>query len=427
MPFDIDGDGFIDILANSNDNFNLVWYRNTNGQGDFEESQTLNNVPTAYLRIIHQDIDSDGDKDLLFLENNPNRIQWMENLDGNGNFGIPQLIFERIDDYVNDISLMDINNDGHFDLLMTYQDFFTHSIVWRENINGIGTFENEIVIIGETENITFPTLADINNDGLIDFVTAHEENFAAKLVWYENLGDSTFSQENAIFQYQYSASDWTSVYGIQMADINTDGIEDIAYSTVNDDIGSYFYWIPGNNTGTSFEEPILIPNITFGNLAYDMDNDGDVDMLRNLRQIDEIRWKVNNGEGIFSDDILITTQVDFPIFSAMADLNGDGFLDLISASIGDDKIAWYPSSGIFGIEDNSLNTIQAVPNPTNGIVSLISEAQIKKVIVNDMLGRQLNNVYKEETIDLTNAPIGIYLVAITFENGRSEVLKVIKQ
>merc|ERR1712146_445914 len=79
--------------------------------------------------------------------------------------------------------------------------------------------------------------------------------------------------------------------------------------------------------------------------AADLDGDGDLDILSASLHDDEIAWYRNNGAGTFSDQIIISTDADAAFSAYAADLDGDGDLDILSASLNDDKIAWYRNNG----------------------------------------------------------------------------------
>ena len=55
---------------------------------------------------------------------------------------------------------------------------------------------------------------------------------------------------------------------------------------------------------------------------------------------------------LFSDkQMVVTTKANYAMSVVVGDLNGDGWLDLASASEGDNKIAWYKNTdgkGTFG-------------------------------------------------------------------------------
>ena len=55
----------------------------------------------------------------------------------------------------------------------------------------------------------------------------------------------------------------------------------------------------------------------------------------------KIAWYANDGKGQFGPQQVITTEAGGAMCVYAADLDGDGDLDVLSASYRDDKIAWY--------------------------------------------------------------------------------------
>ena len=79
--------------------------------------------------------------------------------------------------------------------------------------------------------------------------------------------------------------------------------------------------------------------------AADLDGDGDADVLSASFGDDKIAWYENLGGGTFSGQRVITADADGAASVFAADLDGDGDADALSASNGDDKIAWYENLG----------------------------------------------------------------------------------
>lgn len=84
--------------------------------------------------------------------------------------------------------------------------------------------------------------------------------------------------------------------------------------------------------------------------AADLDNDGDLDVLSASDLDGKIAWYENKGQGMFSNQRLITTNVKGVSSVYVADLDNDGDMDVVFASytdgkIGEDKIGWYANMG----------------------------------------------------------------------------------
>ena len=85
-----------------------------------------------------------------------------------------------------------------------------------------------------------------------------------------------------------------------------------------------------------------------GRLGYvaDMDDDGDLDIVSASEEDDTIAWYENDGGGNPSWSASdIDTNADGAYSVYVADMDGDGDLDIVSASDLDDTIAWYENDG----------------------------------------------------------------------------------
>ena len=81
--------------------------------------------------------------------------------------------------------------------------------------------------------------------------------------------------------------------------------------------------------------------------AADLDGDGDADVLSASWGDDKIAWYENSGSGVFGAQQVISTKADGARSVYAIDLDGDGDADVLSASASllDFKIAWYENLG----------------------------------------------------------------------------------
>ncbi|MEZ6124281.1 MAG: VCBS repeat-containing protein [Planctomycetaceae bacterium] len=77
--------------------------------------------------------------------------------------------------------------------------------------------------------------------------------------------------------------------------------------------------------------------------AADVDGDGDLDILSASSRDDTIAWYENDGNQVFTKRV-ISTAADGAYSVFAADVDGDGDLDVLSASYSDDTIAWYETT-----------------------------------------------------------------------------------
>ena len=79
---------------------------------------------------------------------------------------------------------------------------------------------------------------------------------------------------------------------------------------------------------------------------------------------------------------------------------------------------------VVGLQENKTYAIHIYPNPTTGILTL--EGIKGKFEVYNSYGK-LIEVTKSNTLDLSQAASGIYLLKATDENGRAYLLKIVKE
>ena len=99
--------------------------------------------------------------------------------------------------------------------------------------------------------------------------------------------------------------------------------------------------------------------------ATDLDGDGDADVLSASLNDNKIAWYGNLGGGSFGLQQVITTSANGAVSVYATDLDGDGDADVLSASLDDDKIAWYENlgGGAFGAQ-------QVITTSANGAYSV---------------------------------------------------------
>ena len=114
--------------------------------------------------------------------------------------------------------------------------------------------------------------------------------------------------------------------------------------------------------------------------AADFDNDGLVDVLSASVADDKIAWYRNEGGGMFSSQRVITTAADGAWSVYAADLNNDGLVDVLSASVADDKIAWYRNEGggtfssqrVISTASDGARSVYAADLDNDGLVDVLS-------------------------------------------------------
>ena len=149
------------------------------------------------------------------------------------------------------------------------------------------------------------------------------------------------------------ATDAARAYGVFAADMDGDGDMDIlSASNADNTIAWYENNGDANPTWTASD---IVTNAGFARdvHAADMDGDGDMDIVSADFGDNTIAWYENNGDAnptwTAAD---ISTSANAPHSVFVADIDGDGDMDIVSADSGDNTIAWYESAITYGQEDN---------------------------------------------------------------------------
>lgn len=280
---DVNGDGIVDFAAI--DLFaRSVTILTNNGDGTFSESNNLGHFiyPSA---LAFYDWESDGDQDLVVTDYNKNAIKLFLN-DGNGEFELTQTIeIENIKPY--GVAVADINNDSTPELLIssfnsdTSGDLFqlvnsissaktawyskqgeeyTESLVLsdqaaftldtavvdgqvlslaaelkRDQITLYSQTDNNITqqVVDTGDNPYGAAFGDIDNNGTLDVLAAYYR--PSKIRFIENTGEQKFLEAIEI------ASPAEGVTATAIADINNDGMKDLALGEFNT---NRFYYFP---------------------------------------------------------------------------------------------------------------------------------------------------------------------------------------
>ncbi len=355
---DIDGDNDVDVIATFK-NGSVVWYENKNGGNFEEESKLITNNPFSSIDILAEDFNNDGKIDIATASNYDDKIAWYQN-DGNGSF-LETRISSISAGRMFDIHLADIDGDGDLDAISA-----STTIAWYKN-NGNGFFSEQIIIWSgkgrhraevswgyeiRVDEATKVSTVDIDGDGDLDLISAFfSEN---KISWFENKGFGNFSEEKVI------ARNLGNVNFISPVDIDKDGDIDILSTSgwLPSNYDHKLVWHKNNGSGSFSAQNIFVSSIFIAPrsaIVGDIDLDGDLDILSAfLGNHPKIAWFENDGNNSFFLERIITTEIKSGQNAELADIDGDGDLDVLSASYSDNKIAWYENNGSGSFSSQNL-------------------------------------------------------------------------
>ncbi|WP_298417228.1 T9SS type A sorting domain-containing protein [uncultured Kordia sp.] len=344
LPMDFDNDGDVDLLFASEDNSNIVWFENIDGNINHSEQKVLVTTSNTPLVLRIADIDNDGDNDIICRVLGGNsKIVWFENLGDNESFNAPQTILTGINGLFQ-FYIGDVDNDGDLDIISNSRQY-DNSIYWLENIDGQANFGARQIITTNTYDSTIHPV-DIDNDGDLD-VLSITNSF---LLLYENLdGQGSFSN------YEIISNEIEDGSFVKTADLDNDGDLDIISSSKDDKKIGLFEHLDGQGNFGAQQTIAITEEINADLSIADMDGDGDLDILSVEWIQNRITWYENtDGQGDFSLAQFVNTDNTSGMAIAAVDFDNDNDLDILAASSTDDSVAWYENTdgqGGFGSQN----------------------------------------------------------------------------
>jgi hypothetical protein len=234
-----------------------------------------------------------------------------------------------------DLAVADVNGDGIPDIIVVNHDSGDLSILLGR---GDGTFEPQRRIAATTAPFAL-AVGDLNNDGFPDLAVVDSTAGPVQGVVLLNRGDGTFGPP---CPFSLPSSDPNRTNTLLIADINHDGNNDLLY---RDFLGGTVVLL-GNGDGT-FQGATRIQTRNGPGLAVaDLNGDGKLDVISTIYDTDSLVYSLGNGDGTFGpeQDLGVGSGGRAPVAVAVADFGSvladgslgppDGHPDLIVADAG---------------------------------------------------------------------------------------------
>jgi hypothetical protein len=306
--------------------------------------------------LVVADLDQDGLNDVLVADAQRNRIGWIRQT-RSGVFE-EQMIGQGVAAPAH-VAVTDLDGDGHLDVLVASlgvvapSNARTGAVVVLLN-DGTQRFTNR-VLLQDTARVSSVEAADLNGDGRLDLVVGQFGFLQGEIRWMENLGDWRFRS--------HALSDLPGAIHTPVVDLNGDGHPDVV-ALVSQDTEEVQVFLGDGRGG--FRSRVIhgSTNKDYGSSGLciaDVNQDGRPDMVYTngdgfdyatpgSRPWHGVQWLENLGDMKFA----YHRVGDFPgcYSPAVADLDGDGDLDIIASSAFNDweraeavSLMWFENDG----------------------------------------------------------------------------------
>jgi hypothetical protein len=255
----------------------------------------------------------------------------------------------------------DLDDDGDLDVLSASS--LDDKIAWYENrtIHRSAAFPAQATISTAADAARSVFAADVDGDGDLDVLSASAGD--DKIAWYENTDAAgSFGAQQVISTLANGA------FSVCSADVDGDGDWDVLSASQFD---GKIAWYENTDAAGSFGTQQVISTAASSArsvFAADVDRDGDLDVLSASAGDDKIAWYENTDRaGSFGGQQVISTAAAEARSVFAADVDGDGDPDVLSASSLDSKIAWYNTDGA-----GSFGAQQVISTAANGAWSVFA-------------------------------------------------------
>ena len=352
---DINGDGCMDVLGAAGGDGDITWWENLDGSGTSWTEYTVDGDFDGAWSVYSADVNGDGYMDILGAAMGLSDITWWENLDGSGTSWTEHIVDGDFNTACS-VCAMDVNGDGYIDVIGAAYN--GNDITWWENLDGSGTSWTEHLIEGNFFHAISVYSADINGDGFMDVLGAAHDG--ANITWWENVDGSGTS-----WTAHTVDSDFSGPYSVYSADVNGDGYIDVlGAADYCDDIA---WWENIDGSGTSWIEHTVDGDFdgAYSVHGADINKDGYMDILGAADFAQEITWWENDdGSGTSWTEHIVDGGFTGARSVYSADVSGDGYLDVLGVSTTFSEVAWWDLNEYLtdGSLESSVLDVQESPD-----------------------------------------------------------------
>jgi hypothetical protein len=315
---DFNNDGKVDVVTTNNGSASVSLLLG-NGDGTFQPAVSVPVGAVQPFDVQAADLNNDGNLDLVTANASATSDGSVSVLLGNGDgtFGAPAVY--PVGGRPFSVAIADLNNDGSPDIVVG-TSANTVSVLLN---NGDGTFAPAQTFAAGPRT-TGVAVGDFNNDGNPDILVTNYDGASVSLLLGN--GDGTFQAPRAFATGSQPIS-------VAVGDLNGDGNLDFAVANFNGGSNGTVSVFLGNGDGTfQPRQDYAAGNGPESVAIADLNNDGNLDLAMGIGVGGTVSVLLGNGDGTFGP---LQSFAGGTFLSgshlAVADFNGDGFLDIAAA------------------------------------------------------------------------------------------------
>ncbi|MBC8353202.1 MAG: VCBS repeat-containing protein [Planctomycetes bacterium] len=323
---DLNGDGVLDaVTANGETNSVSLLLGNGDGTFRFSGSPSLGTDRSSLEQVELVDLSEDGLLDVVVLDRTGDAILVLLGK-GDGMFGTVIRVFVPNNHDPNAVVVADFNSDGHVDLATSNRNDDSISVLLGV---GDGTFAVAIdsLLPAAATPISIDS-ADLDSDGRLDIVVGASNGKSMVLL---GNGDGTFEPvAQVVLPYRRDPEYMT------LRDVNGDAFIDLVSSDGTNELSVRF----GDGSGAFAGGKDYYLSGAADIDLVDVDGDGELDIIAlNSYDNDLTVFQGDGGGGFSWSGEFKTSSGAAPEAIALADLNGDEVLDVITANPNSNDLA----------------------------------------------------------------------------------------
>ena len=239
----------------------------------------------------------------------------------------------------NSATMGDVDGDGRLDIV-TANGYSNNVSVLLGNSNG--TFKPKANFATGT-NPQSVTLGDVNRDGKLDIITANNNSTNVSVL----LGNG-----NGTFKPKVDYATGKFPQSVTLGDVNADGRLDIITADRNSNTVSVLLSTGSGFKAQTFTTGTKPVSVTLG----DLNGDGRLDIIAANFYSTSVSVLLGNGNGTFKPKADFAAGFN-PKSVTLGDVNGDGRLDIVCANNGSADVSVLLANGGSNISNFSSNTV----------------------------------------------------------------------